>query len=202
MFKKNGCFCHRMRYPLLVSVTLAGLFLSGVLALVLTTPHIPFLTEVVSTLGNTPGIAPYFIAGGVAFTLGAALFLWKAFAIIGQDTLWARRLILSLAVVGVVLVAMPYNKEQVWFRWGHTALGFIAAGLIVLLGVEFDKAEKPAQKGLAWLRAHTPKALGFGTAGLVAATGVSMVMEAYAMVLSLLWLVLVGLNASKAKDNA
>jgi len=190
-----------MRYPLLFSIALAGLFLVGVLGLVLATPHIAFLDEVVSTLGNIPGIVPYFIAGGVAFAVGAAFFLWKAFAIVGQDTLRARRLILALAVVGVVLVAMPYNKEQLFFRWGHTALGFLAAGLIVLLGLEFDKAEKPAQKGLAWLRAHTPKALGFGTAGLAAATGVSMVMEAYAMVLSLLWLVLVGVSASRAKND-
>lgn len=190
-----------MRRPLLYSSLLAGTLLATAAYFTLGFPDIPFLENAYSTIVDLPTIFPYFVPAAIAFAVALTLFLHLSFRAVGHETPLVKGILAALFAAGIVLILTPYDHALLGYWFLHTIAAFTIAGLIVTLGLEFRKVQRPKEKALAWLQRHLPPVMGIGTLGIFLAAGISMLMETYFFILASAWLMVMGLTIREAQQN-
>jgi hypothetical protein len=183
-----------MKYPVLFGGLLGGSILASMIVLTMSFPMYSFIEDPLSTIANIPNIMPFF--GPLATLMGVflALFVYSAFNHFGELDKKVKIILGSTFIMGLLMIWIPYNDIQLFFKWLHTFAGLGMVGGLIWLGYEFNKRTQLTSKTLQKIRDKVPPAIGIGTAGIMIVTGINILMQFYIVVLMTFWLIVAGIT--------
>ena len=145
--------------------------------------HVSLIEDPLSTVGNLKENYPIFVVGTaimaiLGYLLTDSLYKYKDMK---------RWYLPFMPLIGIIALILPYNDHMMISKILHTALGIIAAGIIIIVMWDLNRHYQPEKEMIRKYYNNLPKIAIFGTLTLFTITGISAVMEIFYLGSILSW---------------